>query len=227
MRTQNHPCHSHLALSTPIAYTRPMDTATTPDLPERELSPREVDELLAEMAQAGGALQTTKPNIRKTLKVSYSHDAMIDHMLMNPTVTLDELAAMFGRTRGWISTIKHADAFKARMEYRRQLLVDPTIKDAIDERLMGSAEKAEALLHRSLEVLQEKLSGPASAIPDNLALRAAEFGAKAIGLGGNAPPAAPVASTNRLEELADRLIALQSRAVRGADVSDATILREG
>lgn len=228
IRTGNPSSRPALAAPQFLAYTRPMDANHAPASPgpaERALEGEEVDRLLAEMAQSGQK-PVVKENIRRTLKLNYSHDAMIDAMLANPAITLDELSAMFSRSRGWISTIRHSDAFMARMEFRRQMLVDPLVKDAIDERLMGSSERAKALLHRSLEVLQEKLEGPAASIPDNLALRAAEFGAKTLGLGGNAPQAPAAPPTARLEELADRLIALQNRTLRGHDVSDATIIKD-
>lgn len=231
MRPQNTTCQPLLAHTTPTAYNPPMDAPTPLPPTATELSPSEVDALLAELAGQGGDPKNRdrhRPAVgaRPPATLRYSHDAMIDAILSNPRIRQGELAQIFGYTPSWVSTIMSSDAFKARLAMRRELLVDPTVRDAIEDRLMGSAEKAQALLDRSLAVLQEKLEGPASAIPDNLALRAAEFGAKTLGLGGNAPPAPPAPSANRLEELADRLIALQNRAVRGADVSDAKIIRE-
>jgi hypothetical protein len=67
---------------------------------------------------------------------------------------------------------------------------------------------------RSLEVLAEKLSKPAAAVPDNLALRAMEMGSKALGLGGNAAPV-NVVPLNHLETLAQRLVLLKSQATGG------------
>lgn len=203
----------------------------SPGPTEKVLEGEEVDRLLAEMAGAGGDPKNRdrhKPSVgaKPPQVLRYSHDAMIDAILANPRVKQSELSQMFGYTQSWVSTIMSSDAFKARLAMRRELLVDPTVRDAIEDRLMGSAERAQALLDRSLAVLQEKLEGPASSIPDNLALRAAEFGAKTLGLGGNAPQAPTAPPTARLEELADRLIALQNRTLRGHDVSDATIIKD-
>ncbi len=64
-------------------------------------------------------------------------------------------------------------------------------------------------------MLQQKLSAPAAAVPDNLALRAVELGAKALGIGGNAPPKVQVQAADYLEVLAGRLIALQSNVQKG------------
>lgn len=205
--------------------------------------------MLAEMAQAGrqGASGLTtgpqrdratgldpknrdhnRPAVgaRPPERLRYSHDAMIDVILSNPRIRNGELAAMFGYTQSWVSTIQSSNAFKARLAMRRELLVDPFIKDAVEDRIMGSTEKAEAVLNRSLEVLQEKLSGPSAGISDELALRAAQFGAKTLGLGGNAPPAPPPIDPNRLESLAERLLALQGRHQTPRDISEAVIIRD-
>jgi hypothetical protein len=73
------------------------------------------------------------------------------------------------------------------------------------------------MTEKSLEVLQAKLSeANVGSIPDNLVLRAAELGAKALGIGGNAPPAPAAIPLDHLEGLAGRLMALQSRVQAGS-----------
>jgi DNA-binding MarR family transcriptional regulator len=139
-------------------------------------------------------------------RFNYSHDAMIDEILRNPSVTQNELAAAFGYTPSWVSLVISSDAFQERLTQRKSELVDPSIQASIEERF-------KALTRRSLEVLQEKLQQPATAIPDQLALRAAELGAKALALGGNAPSAPPPSEIDHLDRLAKRLLDLQ-RSVR-------------
>lgn len=129
---------------------------------------------------------------------------MIDLLVARPGISQNELARVFGYSAAWVSTIMSTDLFQAALAARREELVDPAIRATMEERF-------KAVVTRSLEVLQEKLSAPSVAIPDNLALRAAEMGAKALGLGGNAPPPAPSRSEGRLEELAERLLFLQSK----------------
>lgn len=136
-------------------------------------------------------------------KVRYTHDAMIDMIVENPWVSQGELAARFGYTQAWVSVVMSSDVFKEKLAARRTELVDPVLQATLKERF-------EAVVSRSLAVLQEKLAAPASVVPDQLALRAAELGAKALGLGGNAPPPAPTMPANHLELLAQRLVALQS-----------------
>jgi hypothetical protein len=114
--------------------------------------------------------------IRPT-KLRYTHEAVIDQILANPGVTQNQLAAMFGYTPGWLSTVMGSDAFKAKLAERREEMVDPVLRMTLEERMRGMVEK-------SLEVLSEKLSQPALQVPDNLALRAMELGAKGLGFGG-------------------------------------------
>lgn len=153
----------------------------------------------AALGQRGERYQITK--------VRYSHDGMIDLIVQNPWVSQHQLGQHFGYSDAWISTVMATDAFKAKLALRREEIVDPVLRATVEERF-------KAVVTRSLEVLQEKLSNPiVSQIPDNLALRAAELGAKALGLGGNAPPQAPPPNDAHLSLLASRLIALQ-RTVR-------------
>jgi len=138
-------------------------------------------------------------------RLRYSHKAMIDMIVARPGISQNELAQAFGYTAAWVSTIMSTDLFQAALAARREELVDPAIRATMDERF-------KAVVTRSLEVLQEKLSAPSVAITDQLALRAAEMGAKALGLGASPVAPAPSRSEDRLTELADRLLFLQSKA---------------
>ena len=181
-----------------------------------ELDP---DEMLEEITQATPAGKT------QITKIRYTHDAMIDLIVANPRITQNQIAAQFGYTPAWISTVMATDLFRERLAERRMELVDPAVSASINERF-------KALVFRSAEVLMEKLSAPVSQIPDNLALRAAELGARGAALGGFAAHAAPVAPpppADSLSLIADRLLALQGniRAQRTLNAEDATIVREG
>lgn len=141
-------------------------------------------------------------------KVRYTHDAMIDMIIMEPAISQNELARRFGYTAGWVSLVMSSDAFKERLEARKGELIDPTIRASLDERFR-------AVISRSLEILSEKLSAPASVVPDNLALQAAALGAKALGLGAREAPPPPAPPSDHLDRLAERLIALQRRVTVG------------
>jgi hypothetical protein len=171
---------------------------------ERLAADSQAFEVEAALAQA--------PARRQIQKIRYTHDAMIDLIIMRPTISQGELAATFGFTQGWVSQVMSTDMFKARLEQRREELVDPTVRMTLNERF-------EAVTRRSLEILQEKLSKDSAAVPDNLVLRSIELGAKALGVGGNAPPPFNPAG-DHLATLATRLLALQGRA-RNGDVYEA------
>lgn len=134
-------------------------------------------------------------------KLNYSHDALVDQILANPTASNSELGAVFGRSKEWVSMVKNSGMFRERMAARKGDLVDPVLTASIEERL-------EMLTRRSIEVLSEKLAKPSQDISDDLALQAAAFGAKGMGVGGfssKAPPPAQVVDVGRIERLADRL----------------------
>lgn len=157
------------------------------------------DKLLEELEGSAPGRQTDAPSMGRLKRCSYTHDALIDLIIKHPGMDQNHLAAAFGYTPGWISNILASDAFKARMAARREEVVDPVMRATIKERF-------EALAHQSLTVLMDQLSQ--STVSPLVALRAAELGAKAIGIGGHAP--APVPQANRLEQLAERLLALHA-----------------
>jgi hypothetical protein len=183
-----------------------MDPATPTDVAELEGDP-----LGARAAAVAFALESLETKDGPTIqRVRYTHDAMIDLIIARPEIHQNQLAKIFGFTPAWVSIVVNSDAFKVRLEQRKEELVDPTIRTTLQERFT-------AVTARSLEVLQEKLSKDASAIPDNLVLKAVELGSKALGLGGNAAPPPP--PTDHLSALAERLLALQGRpATRPSEV---------
>lgn len=180
------------------------------------------DELLGELKGAP-ARRETAATMGRLAKVRYTHEALIDLIIAQPTLTQNQLAGHFGYTPGWISNILASDSFQVAMAKRREEIIDPTIKATIEERF-------KALVIRSQEVLMEKLSAPQ--VSDNVALRAFELGARALGVGGNAPPAPVQPSADRLIRLAERLVDLQAnvrlgRTYNGQGISQDFVERDG
>jgi hypothetical protein len=84
-------------------------------------------------------------------KLTYTHEAMIDLILQEPTVTYKELAEVFGFSEGWISRVVGSDAFNARLAERKAALIDPIIARSLNERLRSVTVKA-------IDMISEKLS---------------------------------------------------------------------
>ena len=169
------------------------------------------DQLLEEL-QGPPAARTHAPTMGRLKRCSYTHDALIDLIIEHPEFTQNEIAAHFGYTAPWISNILASEAFQSKMALRREEIIDPDLKATIKERF-------EALVIRSLAVLQEKLAAPQ--VSDQVAIRCAELGAKALGVGGHAPPPKQESSADRLERLAARLIVLNG-AAKGATYDGTT-----
>ena len=140
------------------------------------------------------------PTMGVVAKVSYSHTDMIDYIIANPGTTQNALAARYGYTPGWVSNVMASDAWQSAMAARRSEICDPVLVATIEERFKG-------ITMMSLERLKQKLEAPQ--VSDNVVLRAVELGAKAMGVGGNAPPPPP--QGDHLAILAARLIELQSK----------------
>lgn len=122
------------------------------------------------------------------VQVSYTHDAMIDLILANPSINQNQIAKHFGYTPGWVSQVMSSDAFKNRLADRKNHLVDPLIAQELDAQLEGLARQAAANVRKRLE------DNPNDG---NFALRVLDMGTKALGFGarerGNSGPVvAPV-----------------------------------
>jgi hypothetical protein len=90
-------------------------------------------------------------------KVRYTHDAMIDQIILNPSVSQGELARHFGFSQGWVSIMINSDAFKERLAERKAEIVDPVLRTQLEEKLKGAA-------NRALDKLLERLDNPGTAI---------------------------------------------------------------
>lgn len=115
----------------------------------------------------------TKPGV---LKVSYTHDAMIDLIIARPKISKTQIAEVFGFTVPWVSQVTNCDAFRARLAERKSELVDPSIVASVDERLRAIADV-------SLMKLQEKLEDPTKVHSDEFLHKTAELALKASGYG--------------------------------------------
>jgi len=133
-------------------------------------------------------------------KINYSHTDMIDYIIANPGITQNHLAARYGYSVGWVSNVMASDAWQSAMAARRSEICDPVLVATIEERFKG-------ITLLSLERLKQKLEAPQ--VSDNVVLKAVELGAKAVGVGGNAP--VPQHQGDHLAMLANRLIELQSK----------------
>lgn len=125
------------------------------------------------------ALHGTASAATAIARVSYTHDAMIDLLIANPQITNNALAEAFGYTPAWVSRIKNSDAFQNRLAARKADLVDPELTLSIEEKLAHVA-------HRGLDILAERLEGPASMIPMDTAMKAVEISSRALGYGARA-----------------------------------------
>ena len=117
-------------------------------------------------SQHGGRVQSLR----------YTHEAMIDVILANPSIKQNELAATFDRSVPWISRIIGSDSFQAALAKRREDITDPFLVATIEERFRG-------LAFQSLEIITEKLETSKNS---DLALKALDVSVKALGFGARA-----------------------------------------
>jgi len=110
-------------------------------------------------------------------KAHYTHDAMVDMIIQNPSVTQRDLARHFGYTESWISQIIRCDVIREKLTKRSNELLDPIA-------LLDVQRRFEALAHRSMDVLFDQLDMKAN---PEVALKALEITSRSLGYGAKAP----------------------------------------
>jgi hypothetical protein len=162
---------------------------------------REAAQGLIDSAQGERVPEPPAPAPAPTLpaaKATYSHVAMVNLMVENPTWTHTQLAAYFGRAPSWMASVLASEAFQLVLDVRRHEVSDPSLTATMEERFR-------ALALRSVTVLQEKLN--VSTVNDLVVLKAAEIGVKALGMGQKQPDAPPPAKPeNSSQTVAEKLL---------------------
>jgi hypothetical protein len=154
-------------------------------------------------------------------KISPRHEAMINLLINEPTLTRYQIGERLGLTASWVSSCMASAAFKERFLERQQEVVDPILFQSINERFEG-------MLLRLIEVINEKLNQ--EHVPDKFALRAFELTLRAAGYGGGNSPAQAVsggAVHQHLESMASNLVTLlrteRAKVVMTVESSSTTV----
>lgn len=83
-------------------------------------------------------------------KMSSRHEAILNHIIANPTQTYGEVAATFSVTPSWLSVVVNSQAFRNQLKRRHDELFDSAIAAPIGEKL-------EAAVDLTLEKYLEKI----------------------------------------------------------------------
>lgn len=150
---------------------------------------------------AGPSPNTGPTKDQPVAKLHYTHQAMVDQILINPAISNEELACMFGYTASWISTVVVSDIFQAKLAARREEIIDPEIRLNVRTQFKG-------LLERSMEILRKKLDVPADKVPDQLAIQVAKMAGQSLGFGVKETKVSVQETHVHLTELGNNLVGL-------------------
>lgn len=159
---------------------------------------------------------------------------MVDRLLLEPTLTNEQLALEFGMHEQTIAVVRRTDMFQAMLEDRRLHLeakVDQTVLDKLQGKVARLADKA-------VDTLTEQLDRERSKLHDSVqrgTLETTEMALKAIGLirtGGaaSAPPTvhidrAVIVDKSVLDEARAKMRALHAQSTSsGEGVGNPTLL---
>ncbi len=122
-------------------------------------------------------------------RTNWWHEQLVDWELMNPSANMGDCARHFGKTEGWLSTVRNSDAFRefrARRIAEHQGMVSETVID-----------KVEGLAALTLDTLHERIEGDRDNIGLGFVRETAELALKALGYCGKSAAApAPVVQVN-------------------------------
>lgn len=84
------------------------------------------------------------------MKMNYTHEAMADLIIQEPTVSHSELAEVFGYSAGWVTRVINSDSFQALLAARKEKLVDPLVARSLNDRLRSVTIKAIGIIDSNL-----------------------------------------------------------------------------
>lgn len=179
---------------------------------------------LFQAAELGaGALPPTPapvpPRPARIKRCSFTHDALAQWLIQNPTASMGEAAEAFGYSAGWMSCIFHSDAFQARYQELRNkadeavaLDIPAKMRGAASMALEGLAEHVETAVRDGGTVHRKFLSETA-----DMLLRRLGYGESKTSINVNNPQGAVnvgVASPETLGRARSRLQSVRAQEAR-------------
>jgi len=83
-------------------------------------------------------------------QLTYTHKAMMDLILANPTMPMEDLAEHFGVSKAWAKKVTMSDAFQGLLDKRREEIINPIIAESVTEKIRG-------LTTNTLDVLNSRV----------------------------------------------------------------------
>ncbi len=123
-------------------------------------------------------------------RTNWWHEQLVDWELMNPSANMGDCARHFGKTEGWLSTVRNSDAFR---EFRARRIAEH--QGMVSESVI---DKVEGLAALTLDTLHDRIEGDRDNIGLGFVRETAELALKALGYCGKgaAAPVAPIVQVN-------------------------------
>ena len=164
---------------------------------------------VAEVPDEAAAETSPQTNFQLAQRPVVNFDELIEWLIAHPGASHAEIGAAYGRTAGWFSTVLVMEEFQLAINPRRAEINNPAVTSTIEQRF-------QALLVRSIDVLQTKISVPSPNA--EFSLEVAKLGVRALGLGAAGRDTQPQSPGHSLESLADRLTGLIVNRQKGSAI---------
>lgn len=165
-------------------------------------------------ADRSGAAAGARAFVRKP---QYTAAAMVDLMVEHPEYSHAQFAAHFGYKPSWFAGVLISRNFQMVLESRRSEVINPMLTGTMDDMFR-------ALTLQSLTVLQQRIEDPRAS--EDLILKAAALGVKALGMGTAGGMAPPPQAPKTLQQLALEMSQPQVAVGRSRDYTIEASLEE-
>ena len=150
-------------------------------------------------------------------KLKDIHVLMIEEIVMNPSITHQQLADKFGYSRVWVTMVLGSDLFRTEYKKRREAIMNPLITATLQDKVKAAAGL-------SWDKMLERLTDDTKPVPDATLIKVLEISTKALFGDMVETVKKPAMTEDHLDKLAERLISLQARTTTaGALVNEKTL----
>ena len=104
------------------------------------------------------------------------HEAIMDELAVDPTISIKTLSVRFRISANWISAVVNSDMFQARLRERRGDIEGTVLVDI--------KQKLESVAHLGLDALADRLTTQTDTIPMKELRNATDSALRALGFGG-------------------------------------------
>jgi hypothetical protein len=89
--------------------------------------------------------------MRPFAQLTFEHEAMVDQIVQNPSITPHEMAVMFKTTPEKVRIVWRKPMFRKRVSERRNSLIDPSLSERLNDQVRNMTIKALKAINKRMD----------------------------------------------------------------------------